>query len=136
MSFFRSLPTDASARHILALHPEAGRAVVAYRSAVLRQDSALTASLFNAMHRLLEGHGGEGSAVLQAERGKVLAHGGYEKLPAWLTSKGRASARPADRTCRPQRQSRGSGSDREGPRGPTRADAARRRSAYPRPARR
>jgi uncharacterized peroxidase-related enzyme len=182
MSFFRSLPADAGVRHILALHPEAGRALVAFHSAVLRQDTALTAahkeliaayvsglnacqychgvhretalaygieegliegllaeldaapveprlrpllayvrkltlepsrmvgadaqavfdagwserdlhdavltaSLFNFMNRLLEGHGVKGSAALYAERGQALARDGYEPLLAWLTPK-------------------------------------------------
>lgn len=43
MSFFASLPADAGVRHILCLHPEAGRALIALHTAVLRQDSALTA---------------------------------------------------------------------------------------------
>ncbi|RVT49599.1 carboxymuconolactone decarboxylase family protein [Rubrivivax albus] len=43
MSFFPSLPADAGARHLLALNPEAGRALVAFHCAVLRHDTALTA---------------------------------------------------------------------------------------------
>ena len=43
MPFFPSLPEDAGARHILALNPAAGRALVEFHSAALRNDSALTA---------------------------------------------------------------------------------------------
>lgn len=179
MTFFASLPADAGVRHILALNPEAGRALIAFHSAVLRADTALTAahkeliaayvsglnacqychgvhretamsfgideglieslladpgtapveprlrpllayahkltlepsrmvaadaqavfdagwterdlhdavltaSLFNFMNRLLEGHGVKGSPALYAERGRALARDGYEPLLAWL----------------------------------------------------
>lgn len=43
-SFFPSLPDDAGVRHILGLHPQAGRALIAFHSAVLRHDTALTAA--------------------------------------------------------------------------------------------
>jgi uncharacterized peroxidase-related enzyme len=43
MPFFPSLPEDAGARHILALNPAAGRALIEFHSAALRNDSALTA---------------------------------------------------------------------------------------------
>ena len=43
MPFFPSLPEDAGARHIFALNPAAGRALVELHSAALRNDSALTA---------------------------------------------------------------------------------------------
>jgi uncharacterized peroxidase-related enzyme len=44
MSFFPSLPEDAGARHILGLNPQAGRALIEFHSAVLRQDTALTSA--------------------------------------------------------------------------------------------
>jgi uncharacterized peroxidase-related enzyme len=44
MSFFPSLPADAGVRHILGFNPEAGRALIALHTAVLRQDTALTAA--------------------------------------------------------------------------------------------
>lgn len=44
MSFFPSLPADAGVRHILALNPRAGRALIEFHSAVLREDTALTAA--------------------------------------------------------------------------------------------
>jgi uncharacterized peroxidase-related enzyme len=44
MTFFASLPADAGVRHILGLNPQAGRALVDLHSAVLRQDTALTAA--------------------------------------------------------------------------------------------
>ena len=43
MPFFPSLPDDAGARHILALNPAAGRALIEFHSAALRTDSQLTA---------------------------------------------------------------------------------------------
>ena len=43
MHFFPSLPNDAGARHILALNPAAGRALIEFHSAALRTDSQLTA---------------------------------------------------------------------------------------------
>lgn len=43
MSFFPSLPEDAGVRHLMSLNPDAGRALVAFHTAVLRQDTALTA---------------------------------------------------------------------------------------------
>ena len=43
MSFFPSLPGDAGVRHILALNPAAGRALIEFHSAALRADSQLTA---------------------------------------------------------------------------------------------
>ena len=43
MPFFPSLPDDAGARHILSLHPAAGRALIEFHSAALRTDSQLTA---------------------------------------------------------------------------------------------
>lgn len=43
MSFFPSLPEDTGVRHILALNPRAGRALIEFHTAVLRQDTALTA---------------------------------------------------------------------------------------------
>jgi hypothetical protein len=48
-------------------------------------DAVLTASLFNFMNRLLEGHGVKGSAALYAERGRALARDGYDPLLTWLT---------------------------------------------------
>lgn len=42
MSFFPSLPEDAGVRHILTLNPEAGRALVAFHTAALRNASPLT----------------------------------------------------------------------------------------------
>lgn len=44
MPFFPSLPEDAGVRHILRLHPAAGRALIEFHSAVLRVDSQLTAA--------------------------------------------------------------------------------------------
>ena len=43
MPFFPSLPDDAGARHILALNPAAGRALIEFHGAALRTDSQLTA---------------------------------------------------------------------------------------------
>lgn len=43
MPFFPTLPDDAGVRHILALNPAAGRALVEFHSAALRSDSQLTA---------------------------------------------------------------------------------------------
>ena len=43
MPYFPSLPVDAGARHILALNPAAGRALIEFHSAALRTDSQLTA---------------------------------------------------------------------------------------------
>lgn len=43
MPFFSSLPEDAGARHIRALNPATGRALIEFHSAVLRTDSQLTA---------------------------------------------------------------------------------------------
>ncbi|MDP1691363.1 MAG: peroxidase-related enzyme [Burkholderiaceae bacterium] len=43
MPFFPSLPDDAGARHILALNPAAGRALIELHTATLRTDSQLTA---------------------------------------------------------------------------------------------
>lgn len=42
MSFFPSLPDDAGVRHALGLHPEAGRLLIGYHTAVLRGPSPLT----------------------------------------------------------------------------------------------
>lgn len=42
MSFFPSLPADAGVRHILTLNPEAGRALVAFHTAALRNAGPLT----------------------------------------------------------------------------------------------
>ncbi|NUO72149.1 MAG: peroxidase-related enzyme [Frateuria sp.] len=41
MPFFPSLPEDAGVRHIVALNPEAGRALVEFHTAALRNESAL-----------------------------------------------------------------------------------------------
>jgi hypothetical protein len=41
MTFFASLPHDAGVRHILGLNPRAGRALIEFHTAVLRQDTAL-----------------------------------------------------------------------------------------------
>lgn len=43
MPFVPSLPDDSGVRHILTLHPAAGRALIEFHSAVLRTDSQLTA---------------------------------------------------------------------------------------------
>lgn len=43
MPFFPNLPDDAGVRHILALNPAAGRALIEFHSAALRSDSQLTA---------------------------------------------------------------------------------------------
>lgn len=43
MPFFPSLPDDAGVRHILKLHPAAGRALIQFHEAALRTDSQLTA---------------------------------------------------------------------------------------------
>jgi uncharacterized peroxidase-related enzyme len=43
MTFFASLPHDAGVRHILGMNPRAGRALIDFHTAVLRQDTALTA---------------------------------------------------------------------------------------------
>ncbi len=43
MPFFPSLPGDAGARHILAFNPAAGRLLVEFHSAALRNDCGLTA---------------------------------------------------------------------------------------------
>lgn len=42
MSFFESLPPDAGVRHILALNPKAGQALIMFHSAALRNDGPLT----------------------------------------------------------------------------------------------
>lgn len=42
MAFFPSLPEESGVRHILALNPAAGRALIEFHSAALRNDSALT----------------------------------------------------------------------------------------------
>ncbi len=44
MPFLSSLPDDAGVRHILRLHPSAGRALIELHCAVLREDSQLTAA--------------------------------------------------------------------------------------------
>ena len=44
MTYFSTLPEDAGVRHILSLNAEAGRALIALHSAVLRRDTALTAA--------------------------------------------------------------------------------------------
>lgn len=41
MSFFSSLPSDAGVRHILALNPRAGRALVEFHTAALRNEGPL-----------------------------------------------------------------------------------------------
>ncbi|MCU0955773.1 MAG: peroxidase-related enzyme [Hydrogenophaga sp.] len=41
MSFFPSLPPDAGVRHILTLNPEAGRALIAFHTAALRNAGPL-----------------------------------------------------------------------------------------------
>lgn len=43
MPFLPSLPEDAGVRHILAMNPAAGRALIEFHTAALRGDSALTA---------------------------------------------------------------------------------------------
>lgn len=43
MPFLPSLPEDAGVRHILAMNPAAGRALIEFHSAALRSDSQLTA---------------------------------------------------------------------------------------------
>lgn len=43
MPSFPSLPDDAGVRHILQLHPAAGRALIDFHQAVLRTDTRLTA---------------------------------------------------------------------------------------------
>lgn len=43
MPFFPSLPADAGVRHILALNPAAGRALVEFHTAALRNTSRLSA---------------------------------------------------------------------------------------------
>jgi uncharacterized peroxidase-related enzyme len=43
MAFFPSLPEDAGVRHILKLHPAAGRALIELHEATLRTDTQLTA---------------------------------------------------------------------------------------------
>jgi uncharacterized peroxidase-related enzyme len=43
MPFFPSLPEDAGVRHILALNPAAGRALIEFHSAALRNESGLSA---------------------------------------------------------------------------------------------
>lgn len=45
MSFFKSLGNDAGVRHVLLMNPEAGKLLVAYHSAVMRQPSALSPRL-------------------------------------------------------------------------------------------
>ncbi|MBV5292919.1 MAG: peroxidase-related enzyme [Curvibacter lanceolatus] len=42
MSYFASLPADAGVRHILALNPAAGQALIMFHSAALRNDGPLT----------------------------------------------------------------------------------------------
>ncbi len=42
MSYFASLPADAGVRHILALNPAAGQALVMFHTAALRNDGPLT----------------------------------------------------------------------------------------------
>jgi uncharacterized peroxidase-related enzyme len=42
MAYFLSLPADAGVRHILQIHPAAGRALIEFHEAVLRSDSQLT----------------------------------------------------------------------------------------------
>jgi uncharacterized peroxidase-related enzyme len=44
MSYFASLPADAGVRHVLTLNPQARRALIDFHTAVLRQDTALTAA--------------------------------------------------------------------------------------------
>lgn len=41
MSFFKSLPEDAGVRHILALNPQAGRALIEFHTAALRNEGPL-----------------------------------------------------------------------------------------------
>lgn len=41
MSFFKSLPEDAGVRHILTLNPQAGRALVEFHTAALRNEGPL-----------------------------------------------------------------------------------------------
>lgn len=41
MSFFKSLPEDAGVRHILTLNPRAGRALVEFHTAALRNEGPL-----------------------------------------------------------------------------------------------
>ncbi len=41
MSFFKSLPEDAGVRHILSLNPQAGRALVEFHTAALRNEGPL-----------------------------------------------------------------------------------------------
>ena len=43
MPYLPSLPEDAGVRHILAMNPAAGRALIEFHSAALRSDSQLTA---------------------------------------------------------------------------------------------
>jgi alkylhydroperoxidase family enzyme len=43
MTYSPSLPEDAGVRHILGINPRAGRALIEFRTAVLRQDTELTA---------------------------------------------------------------------------------------------
>ncbi|MDG0854394.1 peroxidase [Pelomonas puraquae] len=43
MAFLSTLPDDAGVRHILALNPAAGRALIEFHSAALRSDSQLDA---------------------------------------------------------------------------------------------
>lgn len=43
MPFFPSLPEDAGARHIFTINPAAGRALIEFHSAALRNDTQLTA---------------------------------------------------------------------------------------------
>ncbi len=44
MPFLPSLPADAGVRHIVQLHPAAGRALIEFHSVVLRADSQLSAA--------------------------------------------------------------------------------------------
>jgi uncharacterized peroxidase-related enzyme len=44
LPFLSSLPDDAGVRHILAINPAAGRALIEFHSAALRSDTNLTAA--------------------------------------------------------------------------------------------
>lgn len=44
MAFFPSLPEDAGVRHVLAFNPAAGRALIEFHTAALRNASRLSAA--------------------------------------------------------------------------------------------
>jgi hypothetical protein len=68
MTFFPSLPDDAGVRHILTFNPAAGRALIDFHSAALRNPSRLTPA------------GVKGNPALYADRGRALRDDGHAPL--------------------------------------------------------